>query len=79
MSPEPHFGKLWDNACSDVWYIGNRPMGSIQKVWTVAMVILLMACANFCIVITVKKWLRARKVSFEEDERLQTIEETREM
>ena len=73
------FGKLWENACFDVWYTNSRQMSTVEKVWTVMMIIILIASANFCVVLGIKKWIKGRKEAQEERDRMDTIEDAREM
>lgn len=54
-------------------------MGTVEKVWTLIMVGLILGAINFCIFVSFKKWLRGRAERRREEERLQVIEDAREV
>lgn len=54
-------------------------MGPAEKAWTITMVAIIIASVNFCIYLSFKKWMRGRALRRREEERLQVIEDAREM
>lgn len=78
-SPEELQGKNWNVACHEAWHPVKRQMSTVEKVWTFTMVTLILATLNFCIFLSFKKWLRGRAERRREQERLQVIEDAREL
>lgn len=78
-SPEHVVGKHWNNACHEAWYPDKRRMGTAEKIWTFTMVFLILGSINFCIFLSFKKWLRSRAERRRETERMQVIDEARDL
>lgn len=78
-SPRDDYGELWEAACADVWITYSQKSRLLERVWTVAMVILINISIIFCCASCFKKWLKYRKESEREDERLQNLETAREV
>lgn len=72
-------GKHWNSACHEAWYPDKRRMGMAEKIWTITMVALILCSINFCIFLSFKKWLRGRAERRREHERLQVIDDAREL
>lgn len=79
-TPENVYGAAWDVACFSAWYAqSNMTMGTTQKVWTFLMVTVLMFCGSVCLFMSIRKCIDGRKMTRREEQRLQNIEESREM
>lgn len=78
-SPVDDYGKQWELACNDIWYATNRKSKLLERMWTIAMVVLINISIIFCAASCFKKWLRYRKDAEREDERLQNLETAREV
>lgn len=64
-------------ACSDEWDGASVRFGAAEKVWTMAIIILITVSVLYSIVYGTKLWLKCRRDSEEEEERQQTQEITR--
>lgn len=78
-SPEDLLGKHWNAACHEGWYPERRRMGTAEKIWTITMLTLIIGSVNFLIFMSFKKWLRSRAEFRREQERMQVIEDAREL
>lgn len=78
-SPKDDYGKLWEDACSELWYSDNRKSRLLERIWTIAMVVLINISIIFCAASCFKRWLRYRKEAEREEERLQNFETAREV
>lgn len=78
-TPEPAHGKLWEVQCYNDWYLTERKMNPIEKIWTITMVVLINVTIIYCAISGLKRWIRYRKKIEEERQRQENLETTREL
>ncbi len=72
------FGLTWDSACSAEWYSnGNTELGTAQKVWTYIMVTLLAFTGVMCLYMSIRRYVKGRKLTRLEEERMRNLEAAR--
>ncbi|XP_037035716.1 toll-like receptor 6 [Bradysia coprophila] len=77
-SPEKVFGLTWDTACSAEWYAnGNTAVGTAQKVWTYILVTMLAFTGVMCLYMSIRRYIKGRKLTRLEEERLRNLEAAR--
>lgn len=76
-SPEKVFGFSWDTACSAEWYTNGNTAQMTQKVWTYILVTLLVFTAVMCLYVTIRRYIKGRKLTRLEEERLRNLEAAR--
>lgn len=77
-SPEAVFDLTWDTACSAEWYSNdNTAAGMAQKVWTYIMVSLLALTGVLCLYMSIRRYMKGRKLTRLEEERMRNLEAAR--
>lgn len=72
-------GVLWEVGCSDYWDGPTRRIGAAEKVWTMAMGIIIAIAILYSVIYGVKWWAQYRKETREEHQRQENLETTREL
>lgn len=72
------FGLTWDTACSAEWYSNDHTaVGTAQKVWTYIMVSLLAFTGVMCLYMSIRRFIKGRKFTRLEQERIRNLEAAR--
>lgn len=80
ISPEEVYGLTWDTACGNEWLSRNNAAAGIaQKVWTFLFLGIIVLSGFLCLVMSIRRCIEGRKLTRREEERLQNLEESREM
>lgn len=72
-------GALWEVACSDQWDGAHRRFGAAEKVWTMAMGILIAITILYSVIYGVRWWANYRRECREEQQQRDNLETTREL
>lgn len=70
-------GVLWEVACSNEWDGVQRKYGAAEKVWTMAVAILVAVSVLYSVVYGVKLWIKCRHEHDEDEQRQENLETTR--
>lgn len=74
------FGLTWDTACFAEWYTNdNTAIGTAQKVWTYIMITLLAFTGVMCLYLSIRRFIKGRKLTRAEHERIRNLEASRNM
>lgn len=70
-------GILWEVACSDEWDGAHVKFGAAEKVWTLAVMTLILVSIMYSVVYGAKLCIKCRRDGEEEEQRQENLETTR--
>lgn len=54
-------GIVWEVACSEQWETAHRRIGATEKVWTMAMSMLIAIIIVYSVIYSIRWWLKHRR------------------
>lgn len=69
----------WEIACANEWDQTNRRISTFEKIWTMAMAILIVLAILYSAIYGLRWWNQYRKEAREEQQRQENLEATREL